>query len=440
MKVLVLGNGAREHAIVDALYRSEKKPEIVCFANARNPGIASLAKRMEVGNLQDFDHLKAFAKEEQPNFAVLGPDDPIAAGAADALLEIGIKSIGPTKKLAQLESSKSFTRDLLDTYGIPGNPKFKVFTSTEGMREFCEECGQIVVKYDGLAGGKGVQVQGDHFTSIEEGISYAQECIEKLGKVVIEEKLVGQEFSYLFFVDGKSAVPMPAVQDNKRAFEGDKGPNTGGMGTVSDSDHSLPFLIPEDLEQAKEISTQVVGALQNECGENFCGILFGGFIATPKGVRLIEYNVRFGDPEALNLLPILSTDFVEICEAMLEQRLEEIDIEFFYQATVCKYVVPEGYPEKAVKGETIQFDEKNIPVGVKTYFASVDEVDNQLILKGSRAIGFTGIADTIEEAEEKAEKATRAVNGRVFHRTDIGTLKLLGERTAMMRMMRGGLG
>lgn len=436
MKVLVLGNGAREHAICMALNGSKKKPEILCFGNANNPGIANIATTFEIGNLMDFEHLKRFAKEQKPDFAVLGPDDPIAAGAADALNEVGVLSVGPTKKLAQLEASKSFTRKLLEKYEVPGNPKFKTFFDTEGLEDFAKECGEIVVKFDGLAGGKGVQVQGDHFPDIAAGLEYAKECLEKDGKVVIEEKLVGQEFSLMFFSDGNSLAPMPVVQDNKRAFAGDKGPNTGGMGTVSDVDHSLPFLIPEDIQQAKEISSKTIGALQAECGEPFKGILFGGFMATANGVRLIEYNVRFGDPESLNVLPLLSSDFVDVCERILSGTLAEMDIEFYAQATVCKYVVPEGYPENPTKGAPITVDESALPEDVEIFYASVEERDGQTVLKGSRAIGFTAVADSISEAQYLAEEATKIVSGPVFHREDIGTAPLLNARKEMMDSLR----
>ncbi len=436
MKILVLGNGAREHAICQALGKSSKNPEVISYANAHNPGIAQIAKTVEIGDLMDFQHLTRFAKNEKPDFAILGPDDPIATGAADELNKIGIPSVGPTKKLARLESSKSFARKLLDKYDVPGNPKHKTFFTEEGIREFSQECGEIVIKYDGLAGGKGVQVQGDHFSTLDEGLAYAQECLRKSGKVVIEEKLIGQEFSLMFFVDGNSLTPMPAVQDNKRAFVNDRGPNTGGMGTISDADHSLPFLTPKDIQQAKDISIRAIGALQAECDEPFKGILFGGFMVTKKGVKLIEYNVRFGDPESLNVLPLLSTDFVDVCEAIIGGTLAETNVEFFQQATVCKYVVPEGYPDTPVKDVAIVLDESEVPEEVEIFYASVDKKNNELLLQGSRAIAFTGIADTLAEAQYLAETATKAVKGPVFHREDIGTAELITSRIEMMKKIR----
>lgn len=436
MKILVVGNIAREHAICEVLASSPKKPQIIVYASARNPGIAKLATKIEIGDLVDLDHLKNFAAGEQPDFAIVGPDDPIGAGAADALKSVGIPSVAPLKSLARIESSKSFARNLLQKYEIAGNPKYQIFFAEDGLEDFAKACGAFVVKFDGLAGGKGVKVMGDHFQTTQEGLDFARECLKNSGKVVLEEKLVGQEFSLLFFVDGESIVPMPAVQDNKRAFVGDKGPNTGGMGTVSDADHLLPFLTQSDIDEARKIATKTIGALQTECGEKYVGILYGGFMVTASGVKLIEYNARFGDPEALNLLPLLATDFVDVCQAMLNGTLSETPVEFLEQATVCKYVVPEGYPENPVKNVPVELDPSKVPEGVKTYFGSIDESDGKLMLKGSRAIAFVGIADTIAEAQYLVEEAMKAVSGPVFHREDIGTAKLLAERVEMMDTLR----
>ncbi len=437
MKILVVGNGAREHAICEALARSNKKPTIVNFASARNPGIAKLAEKIEVGNILDLDALKAFAEAEKPDFAIIGPDDPIGIGAADALLDIGIKSVAPLRSLARLESSKTYARNLLNKYDIPGNPQHKAFFDEMGMEDFSKGCGEFVVKYDGLLGGKGVQVQGDHFSTLAEGLKFAKEYLEKSGKVLLEEKLIGQEFSLLFFVDGESVVPMPVVQDNKRAFVEDKGPNTGGMGSVSDTDHLLPFLSKEDINTAKEIAVKTIGALQAECNEKFKGFLFGGFMATKDGVKLIEFNVRFGDPEALNLLPLLATDFIVVCQAIIDGTLAGLNIEFLEQATVCKYVVPEGYPDDPIKDVQIEIDMVQVPDEAKVYYASVDATDKGLMLKGSRAIAMVGIADTMAEAQYLAEEATKAVKGPVFHREDIGTTRIIAERVAMMKLLRG---
>ena len=291
-----------------------------------------------------------------------------------------------------------------------------------------------MVKADGLMGGKGVKVSGTHLGSVEEGLAYARECLEAAGRVVIEEKLVGEEFSLMSFVDGAHVVDMPTVQDHKRAFDGDLGPNTGGMGTYSDADHSLPFLTPEDLKAAHEITVQVAAALQKEVGKTYKGIMYGGFMAVRDGIRLIEYNARFGDPEALNVLSLFKGDFITLCEGIISGNLDKVSFEFERKATVVKYVVPEGYPDAPKKGEKISVSE--VPKGVKMYYGSVDAREDGLYLSGSRAIGFVGMGESLAEAEQAAERAIATVKGPVFHRKDIGTSALIQKRVDHMKVLR----
>ncbi len=436
-KVVIIGNGAREHVIAETLKKSLQGVELFTFGSAKNPGMMELSSGYEVASVTDFDRLMDFVRYVDPDFVVPGPEAPIAAGVSDMLSEMGIASVAPMMTVARLESSKSFTRDLLHKYNIPGNPKFKIFYEADGLQKYMEEDleGEFVVKADGLKGGKGVMVVGDHLKDAEEGAKYAAKCIADEGQVVVEEKFVGPEFSLMSFADGEAVVDMVPVQDHKRAYVGDKGPNTGGMGTYSDADHSLPFLEARDLEDAHDITVQVSRALHEETGTRFKGIMYGGFIATKHGVRLIEYNARFGDPEAMNVLPILKTDFVEVCEAMARGELSGMKIAFEKKATVCKYVVPDGYPDKPVKGKKIEVD--GVPEDVKAYFASVDQREDGLYLSGSRAIAFVGIGDSLEEAEKKAQKACSCVKGPVFFREDIGTRALIDERVKMMKELRG---
>lgn len=435
-RILLIGNGAREHCIADTLKRSSQELELGIFAAAVNPGLKALATEYRVAkSLLDFEALKAFALEFKPDFSFVGPDDPIGAGAADALLEVGVQSVAPLKSLARLESSKSFTRDLVEKYGIPGNPRYKVFFSSEGLQDWMQELGgDYVVKADGLMGGKGVQVSGEHLKTFEEGTIFAEACIQKFGRVVVEEKFVGVEFSLLSFCDGTHVVDMPVVQDHKRAYEGDTGPNTGGMGTYSDADHSLPFLTAEDVAAAHEITVQVAKALRDECGSDYKGILYGGFMAVKDGVRLIEYNARFGDPEVMNILPLLKTDFVTVCEAILDGTLDRLPVEFEKKATVVKYVCPEGYPDAPLKN--VKIEVAALPEGVKMYYGSVDGREDGLYLLGSRAIAMVGVGPTLAEAESLAEVACAAVTGPVFHRKDVGTAELIGKRVEMMNGLR----
>ena len=437
VNVLVLGNGAREHVIAETLKRSARPVSLSVFGSAKNPGLMALADHYEVGSVTDFDALAPFIDRVQPDFVIPGPEAPIAAGVADWLEARGIPCVGPKQTVARLESSKSFTRNLLEKYTIPGNPKYRVFTSSDGLADYMNNDleGQFVVKADGLKGGKGVKVVGDHLADVDEGVAYATECIEDAGHVVIEEKFIGQEFSLMSFADGSNIADMIPAQDHKRAYEGDKGPNTGGMGTYSDANHLLPFLKDGDIEAAHQITEQVLTALQAETGTPFVGVMYGGFIVTKHGVRLIEYNARFGDPEVMNCLALLETDFVDVCEAMINGTLDELTLEFSPKASVCKYVVPEGYPTNSVKNERVEVGA--LPDNVKAYYASVDGREDGLYLCGSRAIAMLGMGDTLEEAEQAAQAACEAVSGPVFYRKDIGTAALLNERVQMMNELRG---
>lgn len=440
-KILLVGSGAREHAIAKALKRSKHQIQLFTFGSAKNPGIFELSEEYYVGKLSDLESIQEFAKTNEVDFAVIGPDNPIADGATDALKEIGIPSFAPSKKCAQLESSKGFTRNLLEKYNIPGNPNFKAFEGNpeenkKSIQEFIKELGNdFVVKYDALLGGKGVKVSGEHLHSQEEGVNYALECLAECGKVVIEEKFIGEEFSLIALVDGNTVLEFPSVQDHKRAYVGDTGPNTGGMGTYTDANHLLPFITEEDVLEAHEITVAVMEAMEEELGEKYKGVMYGGFIATKDGVRLIEYNARFGDPEAMNLLSILKSDFVDICEAVINETLGEQELDCENLATVCKYVVPEGYPDAPIKGEKITLGK--VPANCEVYYAAIDQQGDDLIMTGSRAIAFVGKGKTLEEAESAAETGAKSVQGKVFHREDIGTTKLIQKRIDHMKQIRG---
>ena len=434
-KILVIGSGAREHAIIRALDRSPQEKEISCLASNMNPGIAELCDELPVGNINDPGFVVSYAQEVAATLAIVGPENPLANGVADALWEAGIKVVGPKKDLAQLETSKAFTRDLLKEYDIPGGPKYETFSSMDGVAEFLNELGEnYVVKYDGLMGGKGVKVAGDHLHSHAEALAYCQELVDSGGGFVIEEKFVGQEFSLMSFCDGDNLKHMPAVQDHKRAYEGDTGPNTGGMGTYSDVNHSLPFLRDSDIVEAHEINLATAKALKDKFGEGYKGVLYGGFMATANGVRLIEYNARFGDPEAMNVLSLLESDFIELCHAIADGTLDQTDVQFANRATVCKYVVPEGYPDSPIKGEPIDVSDISNPNGL--FYASVDIQDGQLVEAGSRTVAVVGMADSISEAEAMAEKEVSAVKGPLFHRTDIGTGAVVQKRIDHMNELR----
>ena len=434
-KILVIGSGAREHAIVRALDRSPYEKEIYCLASNMNPGIAELCDEILIGNFNDHDFVVNYSKETGATLAIIGPENPLENGVADALWGVNVKVVGPKKDLAKLETSKAFTRDLLREYNIPGGPQYQTFNSLAGVTEFLNVLGKnYVVKYDGLAGGKGVKVSGEHLHSHDEALAYCQELTDKGSEFVIEEKFIGEEFSLMSFCDGNTLKHMPAVQDHKRAYEGDTGPNTGGMGTYSDANHSLPFLTENDIVEAHQINTQTAKAVKDKFGEGYQGILYGGFMATASGVKLIEYNARFGDPEAMNVLSLLDSDFIEICNGITDGTLDNLDVRFQNKATVCKYAVPEGYPNSPVKNEQINVSKIENPDGL--FYASVDIQNGKLVEAGSRTVAVVGVADSISNAENIAEKEVSAIDGPLFHRSDIGTDMVIQKRINHMKSIR----
>lgn len=437
--ILLVGNGAREHAMAEAIMRSAEKPLLFSYMKANNPGIASLSEKTKIGGYADLAAITSFARENKIELAVIGPEDPLNNGVVDALAQTGVPAVGPNKSLARLETSKSFTRNLVNKYNIPGNPQYQVFTSMEGVEAFLNSLEGIVLKPDGLTGGKGVLVQDDHFTSKAEAMNLCAQILQESSSVIVEEKFDGEEFSLQCLCDGKTVVGTPLVQDHKRRFDGDKGPNTGGMGSYSLPDHSMPFLKPSDIEEGLEITRQVAAALLKETGSPYKGVMYGGFIATKNGAKLLEYNARFGDPEAMNILPLLKTDFVSICRHIIDGTLDKLKIEFESKATVCKYVVPKGYGLPADHPDAASSKAK-IEVGnvgkARLYYSSVDKKEDGLYLSSSRAIGIVGIADTLDAARRIAEEGVQAVKGPVAYREDIGTDALIQKRIDHMKAIR----
>jgi len=306
-------------------------------------------------------------------------------------------------------------------YDIPGYVRYTVFENVNDAKDFVESMGEVVVKPVGLTGGKGVKIVGEQLKDTNDALNYVKEIIEnKIGgvpKVVIEEKIVGEEFTLQGFCDGKKIVPMPAVQDNKRAFEDDKGPNTGGMGSYSQENGLLPFLNKNEYENAVNIMQKIVEAMKNE-GREYKGILYGQFMLSKDGPKVIECNARFGDPEAMNVLPLLESDFAEICNRIADGELKNAS--FMKKATVCKYVVPKGYGIKPIVDRELTVDEKNVEKeGAELFYASVNEKDGKIYTTSSRALGIVGIAHSIEEAEIIAEKGLRHVSGEIYVRHDI---------------------
>jgi phosphoribosylamine---glycine ligase len=440
-RILIIGKDARTDAIAAACAASPQQPELFALTELPIPGLLEKCRAVRYGSLLDLEPARDAAREFRPNLAIIGPEEPLEAGYADEFRSLGIAVFGPSKQLAAIESSKSWARSLLDRYGISGNPDYRVFASSDGLRKYMEDLGSFVVKPDGLTGGKGVRVFGEHLHAIDEALDYAQTTLADDGKVQIEQRLDGEEFSLQTITDGADVIHCPVVQDHKRAFDGDRGPNTGGMGSYSCPDLSLPFLDPDDVAVAQSINEQVIDVLARETGEPYRGVLYGGFMATRDGVRLIEYNCRFGDPEAMNILPLLDADFVELCAAAAHGRLETVKRSWKQKATVCKYLVPRDYPGTAAETERIDLpDELRQSPHVRWYWAACREEDDAVFLTSSRSGAFVGIGDSLEEAERIAEGAAQKLEehnkGSVRHRRDIGSAKLVNRRVDHMRSIR----
>lgn len=439
--VLIIGTDARTDAIAAACAESPQRPELFAFAEMRNPGLAGRCRELFTGALVDAGGAVQIAERLRPDLIIIGPEGPLEAGYVDALRSCGFAVFGPSRSLARVESSKSWTRRLVDRYGIPGNPEYRAFDTPGDLRGYMEELGAFVVKPDGLTGGKGVQVFGEHLHSIDEAVAYAETVIAGGQLVQVEERLEGEEFSLQTITDGSSVIHCPLVQDHKRAFEGDQGPNTGGMGSYSCPDFSLPFLEPEDVSAARSINERVIEALAQETGEPYTGVLYGGFMVTRAGVRLIEYNARFGDPEALNVLPLMDADFVEICAAAATGELARVECRFTPKATVCKYLVPSSYPEASPLESALTLPhDLATDAGAAWYWAACEEDAGVVRLTSSRSGAFVGIGDSLEEAESAAESAAEGLErmneGLIRHRSDIGRGEVITRRVEHMRELR----
>ena len=420
MKVLVVGGGGREHAITRAL-SCNSGVRIFSVMARRNPGIARVAERVLIEKETNTPKIVKFATENGLDAAVIGPEAPLEAGIVDHLEAAGIPCMGPTRAAARIETDKAFCRRLMERHGIAGCPEYHVCHDPEEARRFIEAYdGDLAIKPIGLTGGKGVRIMGEHVDAAG-AVEYARQIG---GDVVLEERLLGEEFTLQAFVDGEHLVPMPLVQDHKRAYEGDVGPNTGGMGSYSMSDHMLPFVSRSDYEKALRIMEDTVAAMREE-GAPYRGILYGQFMNTREGPKVIEFNARFGDPEAMNVLPLLESDFSRIITGIIQGNLAPSDVRFAHKATVCKYLVPEGYPEAPVAHQPLTIGDYS---NALLYYANVEERGGMLYTLTSRTLAFVGVGETLEEAEAIAEKAASSVSGRIFYRRDIGTRDNLEKR------------
>ncbi|MCR4657632.1 MAG: phosphoribosylamine--glycine ligase [Lachnospiraceae bacterium] len=417
MKILVVGQGGREHAIIRKICESKKVSKIYCAPG--NAGIAELAECVDIP-VMEFDRIADFAAEKNIDLVIVGPDDPLAGGIVDVLEAKGLKVFGPRKNAAVIEGSKSFSKDLMKKYHIP-TAAYESFDDPGKAREYIGNCSfPLVVKADGLALGKGVII----CKTLKEAEKAIDEIMveKKFGeagkKVVIEEFLTGREVSVLSFVDGKTIKPMTSAQDHKRALDGDKGLNTGGMGTFSPS----PFYT-EDIDEYcyEHIYKPTVDAMAKE-GREFKGIIFFGLMLTEDGPKVLEYNARFGDPEAQVVLPRMENDIIEVMEACVEGRLSEINLSFKKEACVCVILASDGYPVKYEKGFEItgldSFDKKD---GYYCFHSGTAVKDGKIVTNGGRVLGITALGSDLKEARKNAYDAVKWVDfSNKYCRNDIG--------------------
>jgi phosphoribosylamine--glycine ligase len=442
LKVLVVGGGAREHVICDAVSRSNNTTIYSVMSNL-NPGIQKLSKDYLQEKETNVDKIINYAKEKQIDLAIIGPEAPLEVGIVNELKKVGIAACSPTKEAARIETDKEWMRNLLVKYKIPGQLKCESFTDVKKAKKFIDNLdSEVAIKPIGLTGGKGVRISGDHFNGTDEAILYVKEVIEKKiggkSKVLIEEKAIGEEFTLQAFSDGNTILPLHAVQDHKRLLPDDKGVNTGGMGSYSCANGLLPFLTKSEYEEGAAILQKIIEALKKQ-GCKYIGPIYGQFMLTAKGPKIIEINARFGDPEAMNVLPLLESDFLEICNSMLEGTLSNKKLQIKNNSTVCKYVVPEGYGKKSMVGEKIFIDEIGIEsTGSKLFYAAVNKEDNYIKTTSSRSLAVVGISNTLLNAEKICEKALTFVKGdHIFIRHDIGTAELIQKRVKYMDYLRG---
>ncbi len=418
MKILVVGGGGREHAIVWKIAQSPKVEKIYCAPG--NGGIAETAECVNVA-ATDIDGMVALAKEKAVDLVMVAPDDPLAMGMVDALEKEGIRAFGPRANAAIIEGSKAFSKELMKKYNIP-TAKYEVFDDSAKAIAYIKEQGKFpaVIKADGLALGKGVIIAQD----LAEAEQAVHEMIDegKFGKsgsrVVIEEFLTGPEVSVLAFTDGKTVKPMVSAQDHKRAYDNDKGLNTGGMGTFS------PSRLYDEAKQKECMENIFLPTIKAMTAEQrpFKGVLYFGLMMTADGVKVIEYNCRFGDPETQVVLPRLKTDLVDIMEAVIDERLDEIEIEWEDNAAVCVVMASGGYPVSYKKGyEITGLDSVD---GVTVFHAGTAVKDGKIVTSGGRVLGVTALGANIDEARDKAYAAVDKISFTdEFHRSDIGIKK-----------------
>ncbi len=418
MNILIIGGGGREHAIAKYIAKNPSVKKI--YALPGNGGISKIAECVKI-SAEDIDSIVSFAKLNAIDFAVVAPDDPLALGAVDRLeAEAGVKCFGPEKRAALIESSKIFAKELMTKYGIP-TAKYEVFTEIDKALSHValSDC-PIVIKADGLAKGKGVTV-AENFGKAREAVMSCMKdkAFGKSGeKILIEECLTGHEVTVLAFTDGKTIVPMISSMDHKRAYDGNKGPNTGGMGVIAPN----PYYTPEIADECmKKIFLPTVEAMNSE-GRTFKGCLYFGLMLTNEGPKVIEYNCRFGDPETEAVLPLMESDLLDVMIAVRDERLSEVPVKFRDGASCCVVCASSGYPGPSMTGYSIDFGDSEKVEGVDVFHSGTKLEDGKFITSGGRVLAVNAVADDLAAARERAYEAVKRIDFQgMRYRSDIGS-------------------
>jgi phosphoribosylamine---glycine ligase len=437
MKILVVGSGGREHAIASAISRSGRAVELVGFLGSANPGLLTLCKDWMIGQLKDNKAVADYAWQQRADLVVVGPEVPLIAGLADELTMRGIPCVGPNKMLAQLEGSKAKLREVAARFAPDANPRYSVCHNRDEVKQFIDEVKTIVVKPIGLTSGKGVKVMGTQLKDADEAFAYAVDVLEKDEVVLLEECLVGEEFSQMIMTDGVNIVPMPLAQDAKYAFENNQGPMTGGMGVYTMKDHLLPFVSQQAREQAMGIIRQILTGLQDEIGIRYHGFLYGQFMLEKRGPVIVETNVRLGDPEAINMMALLKTDPVDAFMGMACGLPQQI--EFQAKASVCKYLVPQDYPNSVDFNLRVKIDDAILRQNDTTIlYAGVEKESELYKPTGSRFAAVLALREGLDEAEQVVEKTIAALGLKgLRHRKDIATPAAIKAKTERMKALLG---
>lgn len=439
-RILVVGSWAKEEITIENL---KKNPglEVFSYLDTRNPGILERADGTRMGSLYDVEGILDYAREMNIDLAVVTTAAPLAAGLVDVLAKEKILAFGPSKEAARLESDKAFTRELLKEYYPEAIPRFKVCETAEDAVAFAGELKwQVAVKPIGLTDGLGVKVFGVQLNSEQDVEDYIREIITHRisgnSRVIVEEKMEGEEFTIQCFVYNDTFIPTPAVQDFKKLLNGEKGPNTASMGSYSDSGRLLPFMNQGDYLQAVRIIKETLAGFKKETDQWCCGFLYGQFMLCKEGIKLVEYNFRPGDPEWMNTVITLKDNIADIIGALMQGKNPQP--RFQRKATVCKYIVPPAYPYRLNETLEVSLDKKKIDgFGTSVYWSCGLDGNGKLNVGSERGLAFLAYGDTIVEANEKIEAALEAVQGDFYYRSDIGTPELTRSKVQTVNQLRG---